>query len=250
MIAKIRNLPLQFAQTHQTKYKNILVSGCSFTWNNSDSHICSWPYYLRDLAGFDQVYDCSQSGGGTNHIFNSIVNEIETNSAVDPESTLIIVMWSGLTRTDVVAHKDIVIKNHTMETYHFDKNFATLSLFNKSKGVDPIDKMFLEYKRFVNPDAQIYESLIKIIALKSYLQNKKFNFLFTSWMNPTVELDRINSPLAQSVMDSISHVPYLYEYAIKNKQIEPNGHPTPDAYLGWTRECLLPCLLDLKICNL
>jgi hypothetical protein len=107
MTAKTRKLAKQFTTTYSTEFKNLLVSGCSYTFNNSENHICSWPYYLRDLAGFNEVYDCSQSGAGSNHIFNSIINEIETNININIQDTLVIIMWSGLTRTDVIAEQDI-----------------------------------------------------------------------------------------------------------------------------------------------
>ena len=247
MVAKIRNLSSQFEPTHISKFDNLLVSGCSFTWNNSESAICSWPYYLRDLVGFKQIFDCSQSGAGTNHIFNSVVNEIETNPAINPESTLIIIMWSGLTRTDVIAHKDVTAEYHHMSNYNFNDKFSTLSLPNNVGNFRyPVDQLAKTYKLFVDTDAQIYESMLKILALESYLQNKKFKFLFTSWMNPRPELVRINSPLGTRVFSLLDSITYLDEYASYNGQKQRDGHPTPDGYLEWTRNHLIPYLTDQK----
>jgi hypothetical protein len=245
MTAKIRNLERQFAATHSAKYKNLLVSGCSFTWNNSEKHLCSWPYYLRDLAKFEQVYDCSQSGAGSNHIFNSVINEIQTNPNLSPDDTLVIVMWSGLTRTDVIANSDITGTWHQISNYNFDRKFATLSIFNSVSGSSALDKLCESYKQIVDVDAQIYESAIKIIALTSYLKERKYNYVMLSWKDPTVEFNRVVSPIVGQAKAMLDPVEYLDEHAKKNKELD--GHPTPDGYLKWTKECLLPylCLKDL-----
>jgi hypothetical protein len=248
MVAKIRNIAKQFQSTHQTRFKNLLVSGCSYTWNNSEQHVCSWPYYLRDISGFDQVIDCSQSGAGSNHIFNSVVNEIETNPDINKHNTLVVVMWSGLTRTDVIAAQDITKPWHNMSNYNFDQKFATLSIFNHVVKNDPLSVLCQQYKRIIDTDAQIYESILKILALDCYLKEKGFYFVFTSWMDPSPELDRIDSPMTSKVFGLLSSlIPYLNEYAEQNNQKESCGHPTPDGYLSWTRQCLVPYLRSQNI---
>jgi hypothetical protein len=250
MVAKIRNIDKQFQSTHQTRFKNLLVSGCSYTWNNSDQHICSWPYYLRDIGSFDQVIDCSQSGAGSNHIFNSVINEIETNSDLNKHNTLVVVMWSGLTRTDVIATQDITAPWHHMSNYNFDQRFATLSIFNHTAKNHPLSVLCQQYKRLIDTDAQIYESMLKILALECYLKEKEFDFIFTSWMDPVPELARIQSTLTNKVVGSLSPIPYLDEYAKQKNQKESDGHPTPDGYLGWTQQHLIPYLVSKNIIEL
>ena len=250
MAAKIRNIVKKFQSTHQTGFKKLLVSGCSYTWNNSEQHACSWPYYLRDIGGFDQVIDCSQSGAGSNHIFNSVINEIETNVAVDKHNTVVVVMWSGLTRTDVIGTQDITAPWHHMSNYNFDQRFATLSISNQTSNNNPLSVLCQQYKRLIDTDAQIYESMLKILALDCYLKEKEFDFIFTSWMDPVSELNRINSTLSTKVVDLLSSIPYLDEYVRQKKQKELDGHPTPDGYLGWTRQHLIPYLESKKFIEL
>ena len=228
-----------FKPLYQTPYKNLLASGCSMTFNNSQEHMCSWPYYLRDLGGFETVYNVAQSGAGTSHIFNSIVNEVENNPQVNPEHTQIIVMWSGLTRTDTITTKDITAPWHHMSNYHFNERFATLSLWNRPTGDTLIDELCRNYKLLVDVDATIYESMLKIIALKGYLENKGFNSVFTNMMDPAEELKRINKTI-----NELDDIPYLLEFATEQKMLESNdGHPTPDGYLRWTKEHLIPYLV-------
>jgi hypothetical protein len=243
-----RDLKRQFTPTHQPKYKNLLVSGCSYTCNEPDNSICSWPYYLRDLADFENVFDCSQSGSGSNHIFHSVVNEIETDPRITPEDTLVIIMWSGLSRTDFITTKDITAPWHSHINYEFNDVFATLSICNGAKELSLIGKLSQQYKRLVDSDAQVYESLLKIIALNHYLKNKGFHFVFLSWMDPTHELDRVQTPLRSKFTELLDPVPYLDEYAIENQFKENKGavsygwHPSPDGYLSWTKNCLIPYL--------
>jgi len=248
-MAKTRSLPRIFTQTHNTKIQNLLVSGCSMVWNNSEKDICSWPYYLRDLAGFEEIYDCSQSGAGTNHIFNSVINDIETGK-VDISSTLILIMWSGLSRTDVIAESDITQPWHHMSNYHFSDRFATLSLFNKVTGNEILDALCRDYKKIVSLESQIYESSLKILALHHYLSSKHAKFFFLCWQNPGPELGLIsNDILAQKVMNLIAPVKLLEPFARSNDMLEPCGHPSPDGYLAWTRQHLIPFLKSQDILN-
>lgn len=239
MTVKTRNIAKIFTSTHQTRFKNLLVSGCSFTYNNREEHSCTWPYYLRDIAQIENVYDASQAGVGNNHIFNSIVYEIETNPDVRPDNTLIIVMWSGLTRTDVIADQEITAPWHKISNYCFDQKFATFTIVNETTDQTVIGDMCKLYKKIISPDAQILESLIKIQALRAYLTAKQFSFVFLSWRNPLPELNQIQTQINLELDNN----DYLFEFAEQRHMRIPNdGHPTPDAHLLWTRECLIPLL--------
>ena len=89
----------QFETVFDFNIKNLIVSGCSFTHNNSMSASVTWPYYLRDLGGFENVLDTSLPGAGNYHISNSLIWALESEST-DPKQSLVIVMWSGNDRDD------------------------------------------------------------------------------------------------------------------------------------------------------
>ena len=231
------------------------------THNNSDVHLCSWPYYLRDLANFESIRNVAQAGAGTTHIFNSIINEVEYNEKISPEDTQIIVMWSGLTRTDTISTQDITTpwhnlvsaswpssrynestmndKSNQLFTYHFNNQFATLTLFNGPEGKTPLAELCRAYKRHVSTDATIYESMLKIKSLKGYLDSKGFNSTFTIMYDPSEDLKIIDKTI-----DELDDIPYLAEFAKEQKLLEViGGHPTPDGYLRWTKEHLIPYLI-------
>lgn len=236
---KQRNLAKLFNAEYKTNFKNLLVNGCSFTWNNSEEHICSWPYYLRDLMDFNNVFDCSQSGAGTNHIFNSTVNELEKN--IDPNDTFIIIVWSGLTRTDVIAETSITKNWHNISNYSFNNQYSTLSIFNSVSGNREIDKLCRQYKLIVSADAQIYESALKIIALKNYLENKNFNFVFAQYQDLTNDIEILPTDMKTKLNSCFDE---LISIGSHSKEFEEDGHPTPDSYLSWTKQILIPYLLN------
>ena len=243
-----RQLPKQFTSTHTSEFKNLLVSGCSYTYNNSTKHICTWPYYLRDIGGFNEVYDCGQSGAGSNHIFNSIINEVETNSNINVNDTLVIIMWSGLMRTDVIAETYITKPWHHMGPYEFNDEFSTLSIYDQVDGNTLLDNLCRDYKKAVSSDAQILESAFKIIALQSYLEKHGFKYIMLNWMDPTPELKTLNNTIKQRLLSFFDPVTTLDEYAeITHQRIPNDGHPTPDAHLSWTREYLIPYLESKKL---
>ena len=239
----IRNIAKTFDATYQTTFSNLLVSGCSFTYNNSDQHACSWPYYLKDLCGFKEVYDCSQSGAGQNHILYSIVNEIETTDDITPENTFVIIEWSGFTRVDVIADSEITKDIHFMSNYKYNKRFATLSISEDEPGektdIGSLNKM---YRKLVDPDAQIYQGCLNICLMKNYLESKGFNYVFTSMMDPRPELQRVKNILVQETEKLLSNLEFLHEFSVSTHRVESCGHPTPDCYLDWTRSHLIPYL--------
>ena len=249
MSAKIRNLPRDFNPDYSIKFPNVLVSGCSFTYNNSEEHVCTWPYYLRNHTGAEYIYDCSQSGAGTNHIFNSVINDLEHNRSLTPDNTLIIVMWSGLSRTDVIATKNITKDWHHMSNYEFDLKFSSLSIFNSVNGNTPLHNLCKAYKSLIDPDAQIYESLLKIIALKSYLDDAGFQYVFTSFQDPLPELKQVQTPMTKTVWKLLNNIDYLKDFSELHDAIDNTGHPMPEIHATWTRDCLIPHLVDLGYCT-
>jgi hypothetical protein len=244
MTGYLRQVRPQFKPLAQSVKPNLLVSGCSFTYNNSWSVPVSWPYYLRDLACFDRVIDTSQVGAGNNHVFNSIINEIESNPDIRPDNTLVIVMLSGMTRTDVIARQDVTQAWHTMSNYLFDDRYATLSIHNDVQLFEPnmLTQLCGLYKRLVDVDAQRLESAIRILALTAYLKQHSFDSVITSWKDPAPDL--VSCRLADQVLACLDTVQYLGDYAAGIGQIDSGAHPTPDGHLQWTRRCLVPYLIQ------
>ena len=240
MIAKVRNLKFSpaFEQTHKTNFKNLLVSGCSYVWNNSEDHVCTWPYTLKDIAGFNEVYDCSQSGSGPGNTFNSIIHEIETNTSLTTSDTLVIVMWPELTRFDTISHRSITKDWHHMSNYDFNESLSTLSLFRNTHINSELEKLCSMFHKLVDPNGIILENIIKVQALDSYLRDKGFTRIFLSWKRP----------IDNRLIEYLDFNSYLDDWTEEhNMRIPGDGHPTPEAHLQWTRLQLIPFLTNQKI---
>jgi len=236
MVAKIRNINRAFLQKYKSSFKNLLVSGGSVVYNNSDDHICSWPYYLRDIAGFTEVYDCSQAGSGITHVFNSVINEIETNNNLNASDTLIILMLNDFAITDTIATQDITRQWHSQSNYDFNNKFSSLTLFKgpfTEKATGSLKNLCIEYAKHIDMDAQMYENLIKITALRTYLNEKKFTYVLLNWKKSCLP----------EVNDYVVQIEELDTWTERHQLRIPNdGHPTPDAHLRWTNEILIPYL--------
>ncbi len=234
----------------RTLVPNLLVSGCSFTDNISMSETVTWPWYLKTLMGFRTVYDCSQSGAGNGHVFNSIVNEIENNSAITSNNTMTVIMWSGWSRADVIGHTAVTATIHPISNYEFSDNFATLSLYRQPRDTGlPAEKLCAQYARVVDPEAQIYDTCLKIIALKNYLENKKMPHVFLSWKNIENEFKFVSDPhvlsMGEQIADYMAPIVTLDDYAASKHLRAPDGHPDTEAHLRWSRHVLMPYLFEV-----
>jgi hypothetical protein len=100
----------------------------------------------------------------------------------------------------------------------------------------------------VDSDAQMYESLLKIISLNSYLKEKKYEFIFLTAFDIHSEVAELQTMLKDKVLNTISDVIDLHSYSVNTNQLIPNdGHPTPNAHLTWVKKYLLPYLTKLKL---
>jgi hypothetical protein len=246
--------------TRSCVFPKMLVSGCSFTHNFPNNRVVNWPYFLRDLADIKDVYDVSLPGGGCQHIFNSVINEVERNPDIDPRDTLILVMWSGLSRTDIIAETATVepwvrrvFKRRddiTDGVYRFDDRFSSLSIFNRGTmdtDPDPMAHMQQRYKRVIDTDAQILQSMLNIVTLAGYLETKGFTWMFMSWKDPQPDLDIVPGALSRRVAELMKTVLPLGDYARSQDQFDSTQHPSRAAHLGWTENHLIPALDQLGI---
>jgi hypothetical protein len=142
--------------------------------------------------------------------------------------------------SDVIADRKPAVAWHPMSRYDFDSDLSTLSIFNRATGQTDIDKLCNDYKRIVGIDGQIYESSLKIVALKLTLLKLGYHSVFVPWQQ---DLGNISAQ-AQAQFDPI--VP-LHNYAEITNQQEPDGHPSPNGHLAWCKQYLVPWLSTLGV---
>lgn len=258
MIFKVRkDLNKQFDTVHDLGYKNLVVSGCSFTYNNHETSAVTWPYYLRDLGGFEQVFDCSLPGAGNQHIANSLQWAIEIDG-IDPADSLVIVKWASNDRDDYVCP----VQNQTLE-YPFEFAYSETVFSGITggihKGAIGNTKFGLkELAQTKTSESRAIENYLYISNCWHFLKSQGFRFVFLNYSQTHAKRNNAKSYLesldfsikpflpevAQKNLEKmITNLPAISEWTFENDLIGGDSvHPTPDGHLEWTRQILLPYL--------
>ena len=254
MTFKIRpKIKKEFDTIHNFGFKNLIVSGCSFVYNNHDSSAVTWPYYLRDMGGFDNVLDTSMPAAGNYHIAKSLQWAIEMDRPNISDS-LVIVMWSGNDRDDYICPITKLIPpsqfnyNNAVGTGttggSADDNFG-----NTKQGLKVLAQTKTHQSRAI-------ENYLYISGLWSFLTAAGYKFLFLNYMNRTLpnrtkdfDITKfLEKPLQKKFNSMMLTVTDPYTYALKNNLLLTDDfHPSPDGHLAWTKDILLP---QLQLLNL
>jgi hypothetical protein len=253
MTFKTRPIKKQFGTEHDFGFKNLVVSGCSFTYNNSDQSAVAWPYYLRDLGGFEQVFDCSMPGAGNSHISNALIWGLEQEQ-LDPELTMVVVMWSGADRDDYVCPIENISPGYPFQFHYSDQVLSAIT-----GGADPDShgntrRAFKEFADTKNPYSRAIENYLDTVKTYQYLQSKKYRSIFLNFLDPKI-------PSRYVTFDTRQHLPKslvknldimidpstdLYAHAVRQDLLDDDFfHPNPDGHLSWTRNILIPRLKHL-----
>lgn len=253
---KTRNIQKTFDTMANLGYKNLLVSGCSFTYNNSDQHACTWPYYLKDLGNFENVLDCSLPGAGNKHIHDSIINTVEHYN-IDPVDTLVIVVWSGNDRDD------FIVDSTTLNSYPFRFNYTEDVSAGITGGVHQNNKGNIEgiladaIRQVKSKNSRAIENYIHISGLYHYLSDYGFKFMFLEFRDFHLPASDCNFDIREFLPDNlVSKLDQLitpatenfYRYCLYNNLLSDDDyHPSPDGHLKWTQNVLFPMLSKMLL---
>jgi hypothetical protein len=242
---RINPVPHSLGREYNFNKNFLLVGGCSFTNQFDKKHCVSWPLYLRDLGGFQQLIDCSFPGAGNQHIHNSVIAELEQSTDLDATNTLVIVMWSGWDRDDFVADPDSINQSYcNSSVYQYNQHACaavTGGLLGKGNLLINIDSV----KKIKNNYSRALENYLYITSLKHYLVSRGFKFVFTEFADTNLELAKLLDPLLyQNYTSMVRKIePTLGSYNQNYLNLSADGlHPAPEVHLRWTREILLPYL--------
>jgi hypothetical protein len=241
--------PRTFETSQYLGYKNLIVGGCSFTYNHNQQHVHTWPYYLRDLGGFENIYDTSCPGVGNNHIHRSIVTLIDTTNIV-PIDTLVVVMWSGYDRDDYLVDPRAVVAGHPNQ-YSYTDN-VSLGITGGELGDPNVVVNLDNIKKIKNYHSRALENYIAIQSLYSYLTCYGFKCVFTEFSDPGTMRDSnfdpvpvLPSNMSEKFVKLTRQItPTLGKWALPTLDGDVY-HPNPNHQLSWTKEVLLPYLVSL-----
>jgi hypothetical protein len=255
MIFKVRpDIIKQFDTIHNFGIKNLIVSGCSFTYNLDSHKIHTWPYFLRDLGGFDQVLDTSLPGAGNFHIANSLIWALELERP-DPKNTLVIVMWSGNDRDDYMTPATNI--NNYPWTFNYSKNvMSAITGGSHAEACGNTTKSAKNFFASKTQESRSIENYLCITNTWNYLQNKGYRFVFLNFLNPDFP-SRISHfdikkylPLEQKEMliQMMDEASDLYSFVLKNNFLsEDDLHPSSFGHMQYTKNILIP-YLKTKFC--
>lgn len=224
-------------------FKNLLVSGCSFTVSE-DGHP-AWPFFLRQLGSFENLIDCACNGAGNYHIHHSTIWELENRPDLTPENTLVVIMWSGYDRDDVIVDPRSIDKSHGCQYQYSDQ--AWLAITGGDGGNSNTIVPLTTLGKIKNLSSRSIDNFILISSLYHYLTAKKFKFVFTEFYTPVPGQDTNFEPtqflgqLNQSFTDLVRTLkPNLGDYS--NVLNSPTRHPTQEQHLAWCKDVLIPYL--------
>lgn len=244
-----------FSCIKQLGFKNLFVSGCSFTkkFATESNHLLSWPEYLYVLGGFENLYNCSMPGAGNFFILSSLIYEIQQNN-IDPDDSLIIVMLSGYDRDDVILENQYLNNEYAKQMSQWAYSFTEKIGIGITGGSSPwsqgtIPESFAT-KKYKTMQSRAIENYIYINSIYSFLQSKKFSFVITNHIDrhlpardTSFVLEDMIDPISQSHLKNMLDVDLknFYAHSLEHDQLTIDDyHPAPDGHLSWTKEHLLP----------
>lgn len=224
----------------------ILASGCSFTaggrnpGENWVSHI-SRQHVVKNLA---------KAGAGNRYISDSIQIEYQ------PTYDIVLVMWSGLTRVDMMINALVfdMLSERNKEMLAGNYGYAFIGDIYSHKHTEPLlASVGKEIFKINNEESLGCESLINMINLQSFLKAKKIPYRFMSYVNFWHNKEKTANfnfgiykyhscqTLAQN-LDFNNFIFYndqqdgLYEFAVENNLLDKDGfHPNLTAHIEWAK---------------
>ena len=242
----------QYKPIHNFYVENLIVSGCSFTHNHSDSIMLTWPYFLRDFGGFKNVLDCSIPGAGNSHISDSLIWCIENEQPV-PENSLVIVMWSGCDRDDFICPAPF-IRPKTLSWFKYTENVmsgTTGGSHDTTRTNTTIGDTFKQFTSIKTHESRAIENYLHIVKTWHYLNNKGYKFVFLSFLDSALPSKTLHfdikkylpNDIVKDINNMMLNVTDPYTWAVTNSLLgDDNYHPTAESHLTWTRDILLPKL--------
>jgi len=253
---KPSEVPKQFDTIINLGYKNLIVSGCSFTYNKHNSFPSSWPHYLRDFGGFDQVTDLALPGAGNYHIATSMQWHLENNH-FDVNDTLVVVMWSGNDRDDeIISHEHL---NDYPYKFNYDSTVVSaISGGSAARSKGNLSKDFWNTMQdYKTHKSRAVENYLYISGLYHYLRSNQYKFLFLNYLDVSIPSRTVNFDIGEHLPKNLksklnsmvnTKVENIYKWCVKRDMLyKDNFHPSSDGHLHWTREILLPFLSNCKL---
>lgn len=247
------------------KYKNLIVSGCSFTEEVKPR--MTWASHVKNHFQIENYVNLGRAAAGNFYICNSVIDEIQSKN-YKPEETLVLVMWSGPGRIDLRMSYDILSLlqyPYKQVSYELDKNYIFSAGLTNSWTLYPeVKKIFQSL--YVNHDhySLARETLMHITNLENFLKVNQMQYRFMSFCNVwddknesisfgcptlghfargTAALDKINF---KNWIFADSQKTCIFEYCEKFNLLEQDrGHPNREGHKKFAEEVIIEYFKNL-----
>lgn len=248
---------------YKSKFKHLVVSGCSFTTNLNSPGPYAWPNMLADWTGME-VHNLAVAGAGNDHISKSIILYLEQKK-LEPDDTLVMAMWSGVGRIDWITDKNLSnFKDLYPFAYYYDTCNELVLGGNwwNNRNADHLTKTLKEYSKYQSESTFALHSWLAMTSLTNYLITRGYQFYYTSFIDYATEvkgdavsvdflteLKKLNLTLNKTHWLHIDSSDHYGNWARKNKLLDviDDFHPSGDAPERWPREVLIPYLVEQGI---
>ena len=239
-----------------SKFKKLIVSGCSFTHNNH-SESCAWANLLADWSGME-IVNLATPGAGNGHISDSIILYLERNKP-DPTETLVMTMWSGIDRTDFIVSR----KKYKEKTkYNFESFYDSFTEHYMVGGIHwnqqaiPNTLLVKEYNSLQDEKSLSLRAWLTFNKLTNYLSVNNYVYRYTTFedilnkgrINFLKELSSLDLTLDLKNWILINGKDSLGGFTLyHNKRLPVDEHPTLEGQEQWVKEQLIPTLVNQGI---
>lgn len=222
--------------------KILIAAGCSFTQVPGDN----WPVYLRDALGAQAFFDGAGSTG--NDIISKRViyrvNQCLKVQKYKPESLLVGVMWSGVSR------KSVYIEHEPVDYYKWDPSMPQFWYYSNPCSVGGTynnylmhpgwqDELSQTFYKYYYDDVGLYVNTIEnILRIQWFLKLHNIKYFFTTYNYDSLDGDDYlkynDHPDVKYLRDQIDDsniLPIKNMYAWGKEQglqFDVSHHPTPE----------------------
>lgn len=254
--------------------KNLIVNGCSFTELAKDSDTPTWSETVLAHLNVDLYKNIAMGAAGNKYIAHSTIDLLE-HERLTPEETLVLIMWSGLSRKDRAVSKDWW--NYAQASgYPFGAQHVLGDLPNEeytywifSGGManswnynNVAKELFLTDYKTSSAEIMCKESLFYFKYLEDYLTLNKYRFKFTSFINYWID-GAIIKHGEFAMGHYCKHVPLYQNFDFSNwvfidneknsfgelakdmNQLDHTQHPTVIAHKYYAKEFIIPALKEI-----
>jgi hypothetical protein len=237
-------------------FDTLIVSGCSFTYNYWSDRVETWPYVLRDLAGFNRVLDCSLPGAGNYHISNALRWGIDFDN-IDAKNCLVIVMWSDTSRVDEIISSEHLQNNNIKQHRWYGKDDSSaVTAFSGGRQewfwTNVKWQWFRDLQNIKTDKTMAVENYLYVVGLAEWLESRGFKFIFTDFVDYDLPSRSSTFDPAQYLPDHLARryksyfdpdLQTIYSYCVKKDLLQDDDfHPSPQGQSEWTKNILLPYL--------